>query len=222
MMAEAQSLSNTVWSYTQRMYGYEKLSEVTSLFVFTSQTDVIWLFETPRNYMFPVGIGTYDAQKRTIVFSHANPVHKRISLYGVETIKFEFSVGQNNEANLKLSNGDDFLKRFYNNGERCNLSKERYALQPNSNLIGTSWGYRIEGESGFIYFKSKYEVLIEGEPHLYVSFGNNVFIKSGDNLSDENLAGEISENEIVVRRDGLNVFGDEEKYQYQITMRKIE
>ena len=223
MMANAQTLSNTVWTYTQRMYGWEKISVVTSLFVFTSPTEVIWLFETSRNYMFPVGVGTYDAQKHTIVFTHANPSHKRISLYyGKETIKFEFSINQNNEAAIRLCNDDEFLKPFYNNGDRCNLVKEKYSLQPNSGLVGTSWRYQIEEESGFIYFKSKYEVLIEGEPHLYVSFGNNVFIKSGDNLSDENLAGTINGNEMIVRRDGLGVFGDEEEYQYQIPLKRIE
>lgn len=221
-MANAQSLSNTVWTYTQRMYGWET-QVVTSFFVFTSQTEVIWLFETPSNYMFPVGIGTYDSQKHTIVFSHTNPLHKRISLYyGEETIKFEFSVNMNNEAHLRLINDDEYIKHFYNDGEVCNLSKEKYILQPNSNLSGTSWGYDIGGERGFIYFKSRYEVLIEGEPHLYVCFGNNVFIKSGDNLSDENLVG-VAENgnEMFFIRDGLDVLGDEE-YQYQITMKRIE
>ena len=223
MMVNAQSLSNTVWSYTQRMYGWEKNQVVTSFFVFTSQTEVIWLFETPRNYMFPVGVGAYNSQNHTIVFSHTILVHKRISLYyGDETIKFEFSVGPNNDASLRLSNDDKYLKPFYNDGGLCNLTKEKYTIQPNSNLIGTSWGYDIEGERGFIYFKSKYEVLIDGEPHLYVSFGNNVFIKSGDNLSDENLVGSVNGNEMIVHRDGLDVFGDEEEYQYQITMKKIE
>lgn len=223
MMANAQSLSNTVWTYTQRMYGEEKLTKVTSLFVFTSETEVIWLFETPLNYMFPVGIGAYDAQKHVITFSYAKPAHKRISLYyDKEDITFEFLVRQN-DATLKLNNDDDFLKRFYNGGEVCNLLKEKYTLQPNSNLLGTSWGYNVDGERGFVYFKSKYEVLMEGEPHLYVSFGNNVFIKTGDNLADENLAGAANGNEMIFHIDGLNVFGDEDWYQeYQITMKKIE
>lgn len=225
LISNAQSLNNTVWAYTQRMYGLEKTQEITSFFVFTSQTEVIWLFETPRNYMFPVGIGSYDAQRHTITFSYTNPLHKRISLYyGDNTIEFEFSVNQNqnNEARLKLCNEDYFLKRFYDDGAVCRLSKEKYVLQPNPNLTGTSWRYDIDGERGFVYFKSKYEVLIEGEPHLYVSFGNNVFIKSGDNISDENLVGNVNDNKLFLRQDGLDVFGGENKYQMLITMKKVE
>lgn len=220
-ISNAQSLSNTVWTYTQRIYGLEETQKITSCFVFTSQTEVIWLFETPHNYVFPVGIGSYDEQRQTITFSHTKPYHKTISIYYQDTtIKFEFIVHPNNEADLRLCNEDEVLKLFYNDGGMCNLSKEKYTLQPNSNLVETCWGYNTDGESGFIYFKSKYEVLLNGKSHLYVSFGNNVFIKSGDNLNNENMVGSVNGNKIYLHRDGLDVHSSENIY--QITLEKIE
>ena len=219
----AQSLSNSVWTYTQRLYGNEKTPTVTSYFIFTSQTEVIWLFETPRKYLFPVGIGVYDAKKHSIIFSHTNPLHKRISLYyRNNTIKFEFIICSENTATIKLYDDNNLLKDFYNDGAICNLLKEKYTIQPNPQFVGTSWKCNIDGEKGFIYFKSKYDVLIGGESHLYVSIGNNVFIKAGDNLSDENFAGHATGNQIFLYQDGLDVLGNEERYKTQIILKRIE
>lgn len=225
MLSKAQSLSNTVWTYTQRTYGNEKLQKVTSLFVFTSQTEVIWLLETPRNYMFPVGIGKYDAQKHAFTFSHTKLAHKRISLYyGEKDIEFDFRINQNNNATLRLTEWNDAcLPSFYNDGTTCNLSKEKYTLQPNPNFIGTSWKCDIENQTFHLYFKSKYEVLIDGESHLYVSFGNNMFIKTGDNLRNENLVGiAINDNRLFLRPDGLGVLDNDERYQKEFELKRLE
>ena len=77
------TLDGTTWSYTERVFGVSKVSEVTTYFGFTSPTMVIWYFGTPNNFVFPVGFGSYDISRGTITFSHTNPLHKGISLYYV-------------------------------------------------------------------------------------------------------------------------------------------
>jgi hypothetical protein len=199
----AQTLDGTTWSYTERVYGDEKVSEVTTYFAFTSPTKVIWYFGTPDNFVFPVGFGSYDAKNSVITFSHTNPLHKKISLYyGDNTIVFDFRI-VNGQAMMNCKDKKNAAK-FFNDGQPFKLNKEKYSLKPNSKLVGTSWRYTYrDSEKSTIYFKSVNEVLLDGEMHPYVCVGNSVSIKSGDNLRSENLTGIYNDGGFELCRNGI-------------------
>jgi hypothetical protein len=203
----AQTLDGTTWSYTERVYGDEDISEATSYFAFTSPTEVIWYFGTPDNFVFPVGFGSYDAKKGAITFSHTNPLHKEIWLYDRNnTIVFDFRIA-NDQATMRMSMSwkNNEVTRFLNGEQPFKLSKEKYSLKPNPKLVGTSWRYYThrDNEKGTIYFKSVNEVLIDGEMHPYVYVGNSVSIKSGDSPENENLIGIYHDEEFELCRNGL-------------------
>ena len=204
--AFSQSLTGTTYSYTERVFTEEGSVDVTSYFTFTSETDVVWLFETPRENVFPVGYGKYSKEYNTIFFSHLEKVHEKISIYYAETdIKFAFDP---TSLVARLLINDDFLNRFYNQGNIFRLTKEKVSLVPNKNLVGTSWGIYDANNNvaKTLYFKTWNEVLINGETHLYVCVGNLLAIKSGDNLTDENVVGiyHPGARTISCKRDGLS------------------
>ena len=208
--AFSQSLTGATYSYTERVFTEEGSVDVTSYFTFTSETDVVWLFETPRENVFPVGYGKYSKEYNTIFFSHLEKVHEKISIYYAETdIKFTFDP-TSLVARLLINHdhSHDYLNRFYNQGNVFRLTKEKVSLVPNKNLVGTSWGiYDANNDvAGTLYFKTWNEVLINGETHLYVCVGNLLAIKSGDNLNDENLVGIYypGARTIICKRDGLD------------------
>ena len=133
-------------------------------------------------------------------------MNEKIAIYYAETdIKFAFDP---TSLVARLLINDDFLNRFYNQGNIFRLTKEKVSLVPNKNLVGTSWGiydanYNI---AETLYFKTWNEVLINGETHLYVCVGNLLAIKSGDNLGDENIVGIYypGARTISCKRDGLD------------------
>ncbi|MDE5561532.1 MAG: hypothetical protein K2J00_07035 [Bacteroidaceae bacterium] len=50
-----------------------------------------------------------------------------------------------------------------------------------------------------------------------------MFIKTGDNLRNENVTGfAVNGNRLFLMRDGLDVMESEERYQEQIEFKKIE
>jgi hypothetical protein len=197
-------LNETTWSYSERMYGMPGVEEVTSYFAFVTPTKVIWLFGTPNNNVFPVGIGTHDAKNGTITFPASYPPHKQIMLYDDDnTIIFSFHVS-NGQATMVCK--DKESDRFFNDGQPFKLNKEKYSLKPNHKLVGTSWGVPQDdghGYKGTLYFKSEYEVMINGKTHLYVCLGNSVSIKTGDNLDDENLVGIYNSQSLELYREGI-------------------
>ncbi|MDR2065264.1 MAG: hypothetical protein LBP85_06125 [Prevotellaceae bacterium] len=208
--ANAQTLTGTTWSYTERVYGVDDVSEITAYFAFTSPTKVIWYFSTPSNFVFPVGFGTYDAKNGTITFSHTNPLNKKIVLYDDDnTIVFDFHI-VNSQATMTcrikkftayLFNG--VTADIFNDGQPFKLNKEKYSLLPNSKLVETSWYYIYkETRKITVYFKSENEVLINGEMCPYVCLGNSVSIKAGDNL-DENITGFYNSEGFDLCREGI-------------------
>lgn len=167
----AQSLSGTTWSYSERLFGVPNVSEVTSYFTFTSSTEVIWLFQTPDNHVFPIApTGTYNATTHKIVFKTEN-----------ETITFDFIPQSSQQA--KMTCRYEGIKHLYNSGNSFIVNKERLSLQPNTSLVGTSWqtswmveqyGKEPYPQYEYMYFKSKHEVLVGGHSWFYVCIGNNV------------------------------------------------
>lgn len=192
----------TTWSYTDRSSG------VKTYFVFTTETDVIWFLGTALGNVFPVGFGKYNPSAGTIRFSASDKLHKGISIYYVEAA-IVFNVDQDKKTAV-YKVGDEWLNRFYNGGKEFSLSKETHSLLPNRKLVGSRWQFEDEGDKYEIYFKTWNEaVLIGGEDHErlmpYVCIGNVVSIKSGDNLEDENLIGNVSSGNVVeLCREGLD------------------
>ncbi|MDR0830256.1 MAG: hypothetical protein LBN95_09145 [Prevotellaceae bacterium] len=218
----AQTLDGTTWSYTERIYGREDVSQVTSYFAFTSPTKVIWYLGTPKNFVFPVGFGTYDANNGTITFSHTNPLHKNIYFYsenGENTIIFNFRI-ESGQATMRFRCKDTELNDFFNDGQPFKANKEKYSLKPNSKLVGTWWSYTYrDNEKGTMYFKSVNEVIIDGRLSPYVCIGNSISIKSGDNIEDENLTGIYNSEGFELCRDGILDLSD---YHSCITIEKIQ
>lgn len=167
----AQSLSGTTWSYSERLFGVPNVSEVTSYFTFTSSTEVIWLFQTPDNHVFPIApIGTYNAATHKIVFKVEGT-----------TITFDFIPQSSQQA--KMTCYCEEINHLYNSGNSFIVNKERLSLQPNTSLVGTSWqtswmveqyGKEPYPQYEYMYFKSKHEVLVGGHSWFYVCIGNNV------------------------------------------------
>lgn len=200
----AQSLSGTTLSYTERLFMNDYYIDVTTYFTFVNSTEVVWLLETQRGFVFPVGFGMYNPETQKISFPYENKLHQKISLYYPnEDIEFQFD-SLTNQA--KLNEDDVFLSRYYNQGNSFTLTKERATLKPNDNLVGSSWVAALGDEKYILYFKSRNEVLLDGISHAYVCIGNSVAIKSGDNIADENLVGIFypGANTITLQRDGLD------------------
>jgi hypothetical protein len=117
---------------------------------------------------------------------------------------------------------NDEVVEFFNDGQPFKLNKEKYSLSPNSKLVGTSWRvYNDDGYAITLYFKSEYEVLFNGETCLYTCLGNNVAIKSGDDIHSENLIGTYNSQNIKLCRDGIGRKASED-YFGCLTMKRIE
>lgn len=104
--------------------------------------------------------------------------------------------------------GKESLNRFYNGGNVFSLSKVNRNLTPNKKLVGSTW--RMDTEDGELYFKTSTEVIARDNKNseqsvLYVCIGNMISIKGGDNLSSENMIGNIiNGNEVTLCREGLD------------------
>jgi len=206
-------IAGTTWSYTETLSD-ERTGEsinVTTHFVFTSPSDVIWLFGTPNGHVFPVGFGKYNSSTGEIKFSSSEKLHKNISLYyGEYDFDIVFLIDFENETAKLKSSGDEtndnFLKQFYNKGMWFLLSKNKYSFEPNGNMVGSRWEYNTSDGKAVFNFKTWNEVVIIEDRVIsvpYCCFGNMVCIKSGDNLVDENLIGFFYGNELTLRREGL-------------------
>lgn len=191
------------WSYTE----HSSFGDVTTYFVFTSKTEVTWLFGTPFGNFFPVGFGKYNASTGDVTFSSSNKLHNKISLYyGVQAIVFHIDRIKRT-ARCKYED----INRFYNSGNEFSIAREKRKLMPSKKLVGSKW--KTEDGEYEIYFKTVNEALLrytpapEGDsrPMAYVCIGNMIAIKSGDNIDDENLIGNIvNGNEATICREGLS------------------
>lgn len=203
-------MERTTWTYTEHVSYGDVSYDVKTYFIFTSQTDVVWLFGTPKGNMFPVGFGIYNPSTGNLTFSASDKLHKKISLYYADnTIIFKFDPSS---GKTRLYINDDELSDFYNNGRDFYMTKAGYTLTPKDDLVGTFWKVGEGDETFIVYFKSWNEAVIHGEseePCAYVYIDDMVSIKSGDNMSDENLIGRYrGGNEMPLCREGLDPYGD--------------
>lgn len=216
--------AGTTWSYTEHITAGEVTLAVKTYFVFTSPTDVVWLFGTPKGNMFPVGFGKFNPSNGIITFSAYDKLHKKIALYyNSNTIVFYFDPSSGN-ARLKSKDDDHYLDQFYNEGRSFNMSKENYTVAPRKDLVGTFWECEDDGEKYVVYFKSWNEAVLIGigeseEACAYIYIDDMVSIKSGDNITDENLIGRYrGGNEMPLCREGIDPYGDV----FCVTLRKVK
>lgn len=168
--------------------------EVKSYFAFLPSNKVLWLLGTPGGNVFPVGLGTYRNENNICRMSYmaSEPLHKKISLYyGDNNIHFYITVDNNSELSILSVSNDPFIF----DGATYILRRHDIHFGPSSSLMNQIWA----AEDGTrIKFKNEHEaVIVTGDgdswPVLYYcrdkGKGGYVSIKSGDNLSDENLIG---------------------------------
>lgn len=205
---------NRSYSYTQHIVGQEESIDVKTYFVFTSDEDVMWLMGTPSGNMFPVGFGKYNNQTNEMVFSASDKLHKEISLYRGVDGDIRFQLYPEDQCCFLLSNSDEFLRRLYNDRHTFPLTEDK-AVFTSESLVGSRWVVPEWNEE--LYFVSWNEVIISSEygmeSHAYILSDNGmVSIKSGDNLSDENLIGYYSDGDysMTLCRDGLDVKENEQ------------
>lgn len=191
------------WSYTE----HTSDGNASTFFVFTSKTDVVWLFGTPFGNYFPVGFGKYNPSTNNITFSASHKLHKPIALYysGEDIV---FKIDRSKKTAIHRA-GKKWLDRFYNDGKKFTITRENRKLTPNKKLVGSTWKGSCKDDEYEVYFKTWNEAVIRGVEEVYtvayVCIGNMIAIKSGDNIDDENLIGIIQNwNEVTCCREGLN------------------
>ena len=205
-----EDMEGITWSYTEHVSYGDVSYDVKTYFIFTSQTDVVWLFGTPKGNMFPVGFGTYNPSTGNLTFSAYDKLHENISLYYADnTIIFKFDPSS---GRTRLYINDDYLSDFYNDGKDFYMTELGYTLTPKDDLVGTFWKMGDGDETYIVYFKSWNEAVIHGESAescAYVYIDDMVSIKSGDNIADENLMGRFrGGNEMPLCREGIDPYGD--------------
>jgi len=208
--SNSEIMEGTTWSYTEHVSHGDRSYDVKTYFIFTSQTDVVWLFGTPKGNMFPVGFGTYNPSTGNLTFSSSDKLHEKISLYYADnTIIFKFDPSS---GRARLYINDDYLSDFYNDGKDFYMTKLGYTLTPKNDLVGTFWKMGDGDETYIVYFKSWNEAILHGESEescAYVYIDDMVSIKSGDNITDENLIGRFrGGNEMPLCREGIDPYGD--------------
>lgn len=209
----AQSLNGCTYRYTERVFGNNRMSEVTSYFSFTSSTEVIWLFETPDKYLFPVAIGNYNLKAHSIVFSNTHPLNKNTMLFNNNiSVTFDFIIQSETLAKMTYKGNVETIKSLYNNGNSFIANKERYSLLPNTKMVATNWqthwmvkqyGKEPYPQYEYAYFKSKYEVLLGGKSYLYVCIGNMVSLAPFSLASAAIGIYDAKNNTISFRKDGI-------------------
>ena len=205
-----EDMEGLTWSYTEHVSHGDRSYDVKTYFIFTSQTDVVWLLGTPKGNMFPVGFGTYNPSTGNLTFSSSDKLHEKISLYYADnTIIFKFDPSS---GRARLYINDDYLSDFYNDGKDFYMTKLGYTLTPKNDLVGTFWKMGDGDETYIVYFKSWNEAILHGESEescAYVYIDDMVSIKSGDNITDENLIGRFrGGNEMPLCREGIDPYGD--------------
>lgn len=209
----AQSLNGCTYRYTERVFGNNRMSEVTSYFSFTSSTEVIWLFETPDKYLFPIAIGNYNIKEHSIVFSNTHPLNKNTMLLDNNmSITFDFIIQSGTQAKMAYKGDVETIKSLYNNGNSFIASKERYSLLPNTKMVSTNWqthwmveqyGKEPYPQYEYMYFQSKYEVLVGGKSYLYVCIGDMVSLASISLTSTIIGIYDAKNNTISFHKDGI-------------------
>lgn len=196
--SHAQINMPVTYKYTKKIFGEPSCEQIISYFIFNSADDVIWCLESSDGYIFPIAFGSYNASKHNMVF------RKSISSFGAFTGgDITFSVFEKN-GRLEISTNRDDVACLLDDSGPSRLNKCDYILTPSGKLVGSSWKFEDynTNEKVVLYFKSKTEVLLDGEPRGYILIGNTVGILSGDNPAKEAIVGECYERKLNVHRSG--------------------
>ena len=215
--------TGTAYSYSQYVRDGDIGYNVKNYFIFLNPKEydgieVIWLMSTPQDRLFPVGFcrgmskGVRDNFNRDI---------KGIYQFKVNNGNYSFIVSyryRDGKAEL-VADGDvrgwyDHFCLFFNDGDEFPLTKEPDKIIPSNRLVGSSWEMYadsqdpIDSNKPWLRFKSWNEVVIyeDDEKNIcnYICIGNQLAIKSGDGLDDENLIGTICDSDtMTLFRDGL-------------------
>ena len=220
---EKAPMSGMTWYYTDETIYNADGDYTTNYFVFTSNTNVIWLMgsgsidslDSIPCRMFPVGFGEYDSSTGDLSFCATDTLHQAISLYyGVEdAIVFNIDL---KKKTAMLKTESKWLKPLFNEGNPFLLTKANFALIPCDALEGSRWRFQFGNKRAFVSFNSWNEAVIEDdeaeELHAYVCFDSLVAIKCGDNMEDENLVGYYNgSDEMMLLKGGITGWGSYEK-----------
>lgn len=204
----------STYTYTKKVFGYEDVSHITNYFIFRSANEVIWCIESSDSFLYPVAFGKYDAYAGKLIFTKQ---HSRYAMFVCnDPIVFKVTMSGGKLGITPLSSD---LKNFFEGDERAILTKCDYNLTPSSKLVGTSWKYENyeTNEKVTLYFKTKTQVLWDGEPRGYILINDTIGILSGDNPEDEAVVGYVNSNEMSVHRRGYS----KSEHSYQITLKKV-
>ena len=200
----AQSLEGTTWSYTERVFGDSEIKTITTYFVFTTPTEVLWMFETPSNNIMPVAVGRYNSQSGRIVFPYNN-ITTPLRTEGNDVL-FTIKVSGNRGEIVCDAVNEDYYwpERYYGSGKPCPIVKEKFHFTPNSELVGSWWKCdEIEDkptdentENYTFCFRSKYEVLINGGKYIYICMNDKVFVVTNSKI--RGLVGRIAGDKNVM------------------------
>lgn len=200
---------NKCYSYDQLITEGNESVIVKSFFVFRTPEDVVWLMGTPCGNFFPVGFGKYNSETDMVAFQSSDLLHQEIALYrGLNDVTF--LLNRDNHT-AQLMTDDRYLKLFYNNGNTFSLTDNGYWTFDES-FVGSRWEAQTEYGKIQLYFASWNEVVVTDDYRsttvAYISAGEYVAIKSGDNLDDENLIGTVEGTIMILCRDGIFVPSD--------------
>ena len=220
--SQATPAAGSVWSYTQHLFLKTGNLDVKTYFVFKSSNEVLWLYGTPKEHMFPMGYGNFDPATKKMSFSSTYPLHKKIAAYygHSDPIVFDFDASAMT-AKLNTdgpdwqgtSDGNWILKSFYNDGLSFSLTKENYTMNVKEDLVGTRWLSQNEYGDTYFTFKAWNEVVVEEMEEnglekkscLYVLLNNMVSIKLGDGEDENTIGIYYGDNEMTLCQDGLGI-----------------
>lgn len=196
--SHAQITMPATYKYTKRVFGEPSCEQITSYFIFNSANDVIWCLESSDGYIFPIAFGSCNFSSHNMVF---NQSISSFSAFYDGPIRF--SIYEKN-GGLEICTNNEYIEFMFDDNGTALLRKCDYTLSSSKNLVGSSWKFEDYNtkEKIVLYFKSKTEVLLDGEPHGYILIGNTVGILSGDNPAKEALVGKYYDRKMNIHRSG--------------------
>lgn len=204
-VVQAQISFPSTYKYTKKIFGDERCNQIVSYFIFDSPSKIIWCFESYDGYIFPIAMGAYNSAQQTLVFTKQYSTWS--AFYMDDKITFKIQTDRNNNI---IMNSDEEFSFFFDDNGRSTLIKCDYVLTPSNKLVGSSWKFEetydnngeMITEKLIFYFRSTNEVLLDGEPHIYILIGNTIGILSGDNPEKEALVGKWYDKEMEIHRSG--------------------
>ncbi len=213
--------TGTVYSYSQYVRDGDIGYNVKNLFIFLDPKEydgivVIWLMSTPQNRLFPIGFGKRleDVDDRVYEFEIKNENYQQFVAFRYETGTAQLLNGRKICGHWEEYRDYDYYCLFFNDGDEFPITKEIDKIIPSNRLVGSSWEIYADSQGPYdsnrpwLRFKSWNEVVInedgEKEIYNYICIGDELAIKVGDNLCEENSIGTITSSDtMTLFKDGL-------------------